>query len=56
VTDVPARRRRIPRPVLIIVLVALAAALIYVLFAVVFPWVETFLEDPTLDQAMRSTT
>ena len=41
-------RTRMPRAVRIVLLVLLAAAVLVVLFTVVFPWVERNMEDPTL--------
>lgn len=41
-------RTRMPRAVRIVLLVLLAAAVLVLLFTVVFPWVESNMEDPTL--------
>ena len=43
------RRRRFPTALRILVLVALAVGVVYLLFTVVFPWVDrNLLADPTL--------
>ena len=42
-------RRRFPRPLRILLYVVLAAGIVYLLFTVVFPWVDrNLLSDPTL--------
>ena len=40
--------RNLARPVRILILAILAAIVVVLLFTVVFPWVETYLENPTL--------
>ncbi len=40
-----------PRGLRIGLIVVLAVVVLYVLFTVVFPWVETYLEDPTVGAA-----
>ena len=42
------QRRRLPKGLRVGLLVVLAAAVVYVLFTVVFPWLETYFENPSL--------
>lgn len=49
--DAPERERTSPprrRVLRVVVLVLVAAAIVALLFGVVFPWVETLVDDPTL--------
>ena len=36
------------RPLVVFLLILLAVGVLYLLFTVVFPWVEQLMEDPTL--------
>jgi len=47
-TTPPARTRRLPRWLRVVLLLVLIAVAIVVLFTTVFPWVERQLEDPTM--------
>lgn len=43
------QRRGLPRPLVLVLLVLLAMAIIVVLFGWVFPWVESNIYNPSLD-------
>lgn len=46
----PTPRRGLPRVLRVLLLVVLAAAVLVLLFGWVFPWVETNIYNPSLDE------
>ena len=42
------QRRRVPKGLRVGLLILLGIAVVYVLFTVVFPWLETYFENPSI--------